>query len=132
MPSMAVAPSIAAPPPPPPTTKALDARDSSNHGSRSVSKGKVLESKLQPALLAAFDCAKQRRHDCKLVHNGLVEIEVWTNKHSMTLLNEMKNMGFEAGAEQFGGKVLVGKLPVEKLQELAQLAEVQFVSTIRK
>lgn len=132
MPSMVVAPSIAAPPPPPPTTEAVGLHDSSNHGSRILPKRKVLESKLQPALLAAFDCAKQQRHDCTLVHNGRVEIEVWTNKHSVTLLNEMKKMGFEAGAEHSGGKVLVGQLPVEKLQELAQLTEVQFVSVIRK
>jgi len=93
---------------------------------------KALESKLQPALLAAFDCAKQLGHDCKLVHNGRVEIEVWTTKRSVTLLDELKKMGFEAAAERSGGKVLVGQLPVEKLQDLAHLAEVQFVSTIRR
>ena len=92
---------------------------------------KVLESKLQPALLAAFDCAKQQGHDCKLVHDGRVEVEVWTTKRSVTLLDQLKKMGFEAGG-QSGRKVLVGQLPVERLQELAQLAEVQFVSTIRR
>jgi len=93
---------------------------------------KALESKLQPALLAAFDCAKQQGHDCKLVHNGAVEIEVWTIKRSAILVDELKKIGFKAGAEHSGGKVLAGQLPVEKLQELAQLAEVQFVSTIRR
>jgi hypothetical protein len=116
----------------PPTAEVLGAGDSSARGSRLSPARKVLESKLQPALLAAFDCAKQQGHDCKLVHNGRVEIEVWTTKRSVTLLDKLKMMEFEAGAEQSGGKVLVGLLSVEKLRELAQLAEVQFVSTIRK
>jgi len=125
-------PKLALPSPPPPTAEVLGARDSSAQGARLLPERKVLESKLEPALLAAFDCTKQQGHDCKLVHNGLVEIEVWTTKRSVTLLDELKKMGFEAGAEHPGGRVLVGKLPVMKLQELAQLAEVQFVSKIRR
>lgn len=127
-----VMPQIAVPPPPPPTAEVLGEDDSSNHGSRLLPKRKTLESKLQPAVLAAFDCAKQQGHECKLVRNGWIEIEVWTMKRSATLVDELKKIGFKAGVEHSGGKVLTGQLPVEKLEDLAQLAEVQFVSTIRR
>lgn len=126
------APAVAVPPPPPPPGNVASLSGGRNHDLKLSPERKLLESKLQPALLSAFDCAQLRRDKCNLVHDGKVEIEVWITKRSATLLDQLKTLGFESGSSSSSGTVLAGKLPVEKLQMLAQLEEVRFVSTVRK
>ena len=104
---------------------------SSEHDLKLSPERKLLESKLQPALLAAFDCAQLGRENCNLVHEGKVEIEVWITKSSASTLDRLKALGFEPEAKS-SATILSGKLPVEKLQMLAKLDEVRFVSTVRR
>ena len=80
----------------------------------------------------AFDCAAKRDHDCKLVHDGKVEIQIWLTENSAGVLDELQKAGFEPAAGHSAGRTLTGKLPVEKLQLLAQIREVKFVSEVRK
>jgi Ca-activated chloride channel family protein len=122
--------SVAAGPPAPPAIGIP--RDSLRHQSKLPPERKALESKLQPALLRAFDCAAKHEHDCKLVHDGLVELEIWLSKSSPSVLEQLRSAGFRPATDRSGGKRLLGKLPVENLQSLARIAEVQFVSAPRK
>jgi hypothetical protein len=117
-------------PPPPPAIGVP--RDSLHHQSKLSPERKALESKLQPALLKAFDCAAKHEHDCKLVHDGVVELEIWLSKSSSSVFEQLRSAGFQPAPNRSGGKRLLGKLPVENLQSLAQIAEVQFVSAPRK
>ena len=123
------------PPPPPAVSSVWNAGDASpgvGHDLKLSPERKALESKLQPALLAAFDCGQLHGENCNLVHDGKVEIEIWITKRSDALLDQMKALGFEPGSNGSAGTVLAGKFPVEKLQTLAELNEVRFVSTVRK
>jgi hypothetical protein len=123
--------SVAAAPPPPLPPMSIP-RDSLHHQSKLSPERKALESKLQPALLRAFDCAATHEHDCKLVHDGVVELEIWLSKSSPSVLEQLRSAGFRPATDRSGGKRLLGKLPVENLRLLAQIAEVKFVSAPRK
>jgi hypothetical protein len=91
----------------------------------------ALDSKLHPSLLEAFDCAAKKEDHCKVVHDGKVEIQIWLTANSASVLDALRKAGFEPAAGQLE-KTVVGKLPVEKLQTLAQMSEVKFVSLVRK
>jgi len=66
------------------------------------------------------------------VHDGKVEVQIWLTENSASVLDELRKAGFEPAAGQSPTRTLVGKLPVEKLQALAQMSEVKFVSLVRK
>ena len=93
---------------------------------------KVLESKLHPSLLEAFDCVAKKPPGCKLEHDGKVEVQVWLTKLAPDVLEKLHAAGFEVASGHTTGTVLVGKLNIEKIEALAQIAEVKFVSPIRK
>jgi hypothetical protein len=88
----------------------------------------VLESKLHPALLQAFDCWKKSGGQCKSVQGGKVHIQIFFTGPSTNIGDRLKALGFEAAAKGSSSKVLAGSLPIEKLQALAGLAAVNFVS----
>jgi Ca-activated chloride channel family protein len=93
---------------------------------------KALESKLHPALLAAFDCAVKAQQECKLVDAGKIEVQVFLTQNSANVVDQLRKLGFEPAEGHGEGKILKGRLPVEKLQAFAQIAEVRFVSPIRR
>ena len=128
-----VIPRVAVPAPPPPPPSAIGVSiDESEPQAKLSRERKELEAKLQPALLQTFDCAAKQRHDCKLLHDGNVEIEVWIAKDSAGVIEKLRGLGFEPSNHHSAGSNFVGKLPVEKLSSLAQMAEVKFVSLARK
>ena len=128
-----VVPRVAVPAPPPPPPSAIGVSiDESEPQAKLSRERKELEAKLQPALLQTFDCAAKQRHDCKLLHDGNVEIEVWIAKDSAGVIEKLRGLGFEPSNHHSAGSNFVGKLPVEKLSSLAQMAEVKFVSLARK
>jgi hypothetical protein len=61
-----------------------------------------------------------------------VELQVWLTKTSLEILEKLRAAGFESAADHPTGTTLVGSVKIEKLQALAQIAEVKFVSPIRK
>jgi len=119
---------VPAPPPPPP---ASGVADSSEPQLKLTPERQALDSKLHPSLLEAFDCAAKKEDHCKVVHDGKVEIQIWLTANSASVLDALRKVGFEPAAGQLE-KTVVGKLPVEKLQTLAQMSEVKFVSLVRK
>jgi Ca-activated chloride channel family protein len=94
----------------------------------------LLESKLHPALLEAFDCWKKSGQDCKLVlvKDGSVEVQLWLTDDSSAILDQLKALGFTTSQARPKEKVLVGRLPAEKLTDLAKISAVRFVSPIRR
>jgi Ca-activated chloride channel homolog len=120
----------AAPPPSPPPADVPSSPTKAGQPKLTPER-KALESKLHPSLLEAFDCAAKQEHDCKLVHDGKVEVQIWLTENSAGMLEQLRQSGFEPAVPQ-AGKSLAGTLPVEKLQALAQMKEVKFVSLVRK
>ena len=66
------------------------------------------------------------------MHDGRVEVQIWLTENSASVLDELRKAGFEPAAGQPPTRTLVGKLPVEKLEALAEVSEVKFVSLVRK
>ncbi len=118
--------------PPPPSGDVLGSRESSDHEPPLSAERKLLESKLQPSLLEAFDCAAKQKHDCKLVHDDKIEIEVWLAKNSASVIEQLRKLGLEPESDRASARGVVGKFPVAKLELLAQMPEVRFVSLARK
>ncbi|MGB6774572.1 MAG: VIT and VWA domain-containing protein [Terriglobales bacterium] len=94
----------------------------------------LLESKLHPALLEAFDCWKKSGQDCKLVlaKDGSVEVQLWLTDDSSAVLDQLKALGFTTSQARPREKTLVGRLPVEKLADLTKISAVRFVSPVRR
>ena len=90
----------------------------------------LLESKSSPAILAAFDCWKKSGPDCNLLHLGTLELRVFLTNTDPTTLEQLKALGFTITSDAAKQKVLIGKLPIEKLPELAKLDAVRFISQL--
>ena len=90
----------------------------------------MLESKSSPAILAAFDCWKKSGPDCNLLHLGTLELRVFLTNTDPTTLEQLKALGFTITSDAAKQKVLIGKLPIEKLPELAKLDAVRFISQL--
>jgi Ca-activated chloride channel family protein len=124
---------IPAPPPPPPLpSQAESVKDEAGAqvpGLPATPERKRLESKLQPALLAVFDCSKKRSGGaCPGSQDGKVEVQVWFTQLSDTLREQLKALGFEPTSDGKARNAMTGKIPLEKLESLTQLTEVKFVS----
>lgn len=94
---------------------------------------RMLESKLQPAVLATLDCFRKSGNagaSCANVGSGRVAIEVWLRQDSRAVRAQLQALGF---AVTRGGeaRMAAGTLRVEKLEQLAQLSAVEFVSLER-
>jgi Ca-activated chloride channel homolog len=92
----------------------------------------LLESKFQPAVLAALDCARKNAGFCANVHAGKIALEIWLAEDSPAVRANLKALGFELHTHHDRGKVLTGTLAVDKLETLAKLTAIQFVSLPRR
>jgi Ca-activated chloride channel family protein len=95
-----------------------------------------LESKLQPALLAALDCFRKSTNGgaaCANVHSSKVEIMVWFRENApANARSELQALGFGFTKGPVAQNVVAGMLSVDKLDELAKLSFVKFVSFQRR
>lgn len=122
------------PPPPPPPNITLSrsevevpptAATEEPQGERAI-----LASKLSPAVLDALDCWKESKPGCKQAKTEMLEIQLFLKDDSSSVLERLKALGFAADGNPSKQKTLRGRLPIEKLAELAKLDVVRFVSLI--
>jgi Ca-activated chloride channel family protein len=130
----------AAPAPPPPPVKAPPTAlpkakvDESMHTALDKER-RSLESKLQPAVLAALDCYRKSPSattSCANVHAGKIAVEIWLTEDSPAVRAQLQALGFVLKREHSDQKMLTGSLAVEKLEELAKLQAIQFISLERR
>ena len=126
-----MAPAVGLPAQPsPPATDAYGHTDSPQDkpsGGRAL-----LASKLNPAVLAAFDCWKQSGEDCKLVHDGTLELELWLTDGSDPIIAQLTALGFVTSHHRPQEKRIIGHVPVDKMPDLAKIAAVHFISSVRR
>jgi TonB family protein len=89
--------------------------------------------KLHPALAAIVERLKDRgaqptADEAKLVRDGKAEVHVWLTEQSPAVVGQLKQLGFEVVLEPKTAKMLVGRLPIDKLAALAQLEAVRYVA----
>ena len=62
------------------------------------------------------------------IRNGKAEVQVWLTDKSPASLAKLKELGFEVVLDSKSSKLIIGRLPVEKIEMLARLTFVKYVS----
>ncbi len=96
-------------------------------------KRRQLMTKLAPALVALIDRLKDPKaqpgaDEAGFVREGRAEIQVWLTDKSEEAIAQLKQLGFEVVLDPKTAKLVIGRLPVEKLEALAALTFVRYVA----
>jgi Ca-activated chloride channel homolog len=89
----------------------------------------LLESKLSPAVLAQFDCWKKQSSDCKQGPDGTIEVQLFLTQDPSAVVKKLNATGLEVSLVRSKEKLVIGRLPLDKLTEIAKLEIVKFVSS---
>jgi Ca-activated chloride channel family protein len=89
--------------------------------------------KLHPSVLAVIDRLKDKNSvagadEAKFIHNGKAEIQIWLTEKSDETIAALKALGFEVVLDPKSAKMVIGRLPIEKLAALADLKTVRYVA----
>ncbi len=92
-----------------------------------------LQSKFHPSVLAVIDRLKDSKlspgpDEAKFIRNGKAEIQIWLTEKSDETLAKLKELGFEVVLDPKTAKLVIGRLPIEKLAVLAELKSVRYVA----
>ncbi|HWT01891.1 MAG TPA: VIT domain-containing protein [Pyrinomonadaceae bacterium] len=95
-----------------------------------------LETKLNPSLVALVDRLKDRNakpgpDEARFVRDGRAEIQIWLTDKSEEAIARLKQLGFEVVLDPKTAKLVIGRLPVEKLEALAELPFVRYVAPLK-
>jgi Ca-activated chloride channel family protein len=91
-----------------------------------------LQSKFHPSVLAVIDRLKDPKanpapDEVKFVRNGKAEVQIWLNDKSEETMAKLKELGFEIVLDPKTAKMVIGRLPIEKLAALGDLKFVRYV-----
>jgi Ca-activated chloride channel homolog len=92
-----------------------------------------LQSKLHPSIIFVIDWLKAPKaglltDQAKFVHDGKAEIQIFLTDKSDETMAKLKELGFEVVLDPKTAKMVIGRLPVEKLAALAELKFVRYVA----
>jgi Ca-activated chloride channel homolog len=89
-------------------------------------------SKLHPSLYAVVERQNKQSpaaaEESRFVRDGKAQVQVWFSEKSLENLAKLKELGFEIVLEPKSAKMVIGRLPIEKLQQLAELSFVRYVA----
>ena len=66
--------------------------------------------------------------EVQFVRDGKAEVQVWLTEKSDEALAQLKALGFEVMLEPKSSKLIIGRIPIEKLEALAKLKFVRYIS----
>jgi hypothetical protein len=92
-----------------------------------------LRAKLHQAVIAVIERlnnkdAKPGAEELKFTRDGKAEIQVWLIDKSAETINQLKKLGFETLLDPQSSKLIIGRLPVEKLAALVELPAVRYIA----
>ncbi len=90
-------------------------------------------SKLHPSVLALVlrfenKAAKPAAEEAKFVHNSKAELEVLLTEKSDAAIESLKKLGFEVVLNPQSSRLVIGRLPIDKLMAVADLAVVRSIA----
>jgi len=96
-------------------------------------KREELLTRLHPSLLAITDRLKKKNaipapEETRLVRDGKAEVQIWLTEKSPENLAKLKELGFEVVLDPKTSKLVIGRLPVEQLEKLAELKFVRYAA----
>jgi Ca-activated chloride channel family protein len=89
--------------------------------------------KLHPSLAAIAERLKKpdskpTEEESKLVREGKAEVQIWLAEKTPEVLAQLKELGFELLLDPRSAKLVIGRVPIEKLSALAELKAVRYVA----
>ena len=95
-----------------------------------------LQKKLHRSVLAVVEKLRKKEtlstaEQGGFIRDGKAEVQVWLTDKSTESLAQLKELGFEVVLDAKGSNVIVGRLPIEKLEALAKLKFVKYISPQR-
>jgi Ca-activated chloride channel family protein len=92
-----------------------------------------LQAKLHPAVFALVQRLNKKEaqpgaDEAKFVHEGKAELQIWLTDKSPEVLEQLKQLGFEIVLDPKMSKVIIGRLSIDKLEALAGIKAVRYVS----
>jgi hypothetical protein len=92
-----------------------------------------LLTKLNPSILAVIERLKNKDakpggDEAKFIRDSKAEIQIWLNDKSEETLAELKKLGFEVVLDPKTAKLVIGRLPIDKLGALTELKFVRYVA----
>jgi hypothetical protein len=83
-------------------------------------------------VLASFDCWKKQAADCKLAADGALELHLFLKDLSPAVMDQLKSLGFQPRGIRPKEKAVIGRVPFDKLTELARMETITFISSVRR
>jgi Ca-activated chloride channel family protein len=101
--------------------------------SRSLPPGEQKKMKLHSSLAALIERLKSpgfrpTAEEPKYVRNGKAEIRIWLTDTSPATIKQLKDLGFEIVLQPTTAKLVIGRLPIDKLAALVELKAVRYVA----
>lgn len=92
-----------------------------------------LKSKFHPSVLAVIDRLKDSKaspgpDEAKFTRNGKAEVQIWLIEKSEETMAKLKELGFEVVLDPKTARMVIGRIPIEKLAALAELKFVRYVA----
>jgi Ca-activated chloride channel family protein len=127
-------------PPPPPSNRpisggviAADEADVTRVMTKEEQQRQEMLARLHPSIAAIIErLAKKTSQpgpdETKFVRDGKAEVQIWLIDKTPEALAELKQLGFEVVLDPKSGKVVIGRMPIEKLAKLAGLKSVRYVA----
>jgi Ca-activated chloride channel family protein len=93
----------------------------------------TLRTKLAPSLLAVVERLKQKdalpgADEARFVRDGKAELQIWLTEKTPEVLAQLKQLGFELLLDPQTARLVIGRLPLERLSALADIKAVRFVA----
>ncbi|HJP94891.1 MAG TPA: VIT and VWA domain-containing protein [Pyrinomonadaceae bacterium] len=130
-------PATATPPPnSPPVVSSVGVADVVKIESADEKQQRELQGKLHPSVFAVVERLRKKEtlssaDEAGFIRNGKAEVQVWLTDKSEVTKAKLKELGFEIVLDPASSKLIIGRIAVEKLEMLAKLDFVRYVSPQR-
>jgi len=95
-------------------------------------KQQLLLTKLHPSLRAVVERLNKKAaagaDEVKFVRGDKAEVQIWLTDKSADALTKLKELGFEILLNPKSAQLVIGRLPIENIQKLAELKFVRYVA----
>ncbi|HEX9000003.1 MAG TPA: energy transducer TonB [Blastocatellia bacterium] len=94
-----------------------------------------LRNKLHPSVAGVVERLKNKQTEpltveATFVHNGKADLQITLADKSPATIGQLKKLGFEVTRNSKSTSVIIGRLPIEKLEALAGLIPVSYVEPV--
>ena len=89
--------------------------------------------KLHPSIINVIERLVKKNSqpgadESKFICDGKAEVQIWLTDKTPEAMAQLKQLGFEVVLDPKTGKVVIGRLPIDKLSKLAGLKFVRYVA----